>query len=111
MDVNQFLLTLLKELAKLNFVKKVDLETEVCILKGKAILELDHFLQIYYNAETGTTAISLVKNEMRIWGIDFDNIRGWHVHPFGESDIHKSVDHQNVNEIVNELKKIWLKIS
>ncbi len=37
MDVNQFLLSLLEGLSKLDFVEKVDIQTEVFVLKGRAI--------------------------------------------------------------------------
>ncbi len=36
MDINQFLLSLLSALSTLEFVEKVDLQTEVFILKGRA---------------------------------------------------------------------------
>ena len=55
MDINQFLLSLLSALSTLEFVEKVDLQTEVFILKGRAILNKNRFLQVYFNELTGTT--------------------------------------------------------
>ena len=81
MDINQFLLSLLSALSTLEFVEKVDLQTEVFILKGRAILKKNRFLQVYFNELTGTTAFALIEREKRIWGIDFDKMRGWHLHP------------------------------
>ena len=43
MDINQFLLSLLSALSTLEFVEKVDLQTEVFILKGRAILKKNAF--------------------------------------------------------------------
>lgn len=77
MDINQFLLSLLRLLTTLEFVEKVDFQTEVFILKGRAILKKNRFLQVYFNELTGTTAFALIEQEKRIWGIDFDNMRGW----------------------------------
>ncbi len=76
MDISQFLLLLLKSLSKLDFVEKVDIQTEVFVLKGRAILKKNRFLQIYFNKLTGTTAFALSEKDKRIWGIDYDNMTG-----------------------------------
>lgn len=68
MDVNTFLLSLLHELSSLEFVEKVDLHTEVFILKGRAILKKNRFLQIYFNEHTDTFCSGA-------FGIDY---RSWH---------------------------------
>lgn len=47
MDISQFLLLLLEGLSKLQFVEKVDIQTEVFVLKGLAILKNNRFLQRY----------------------------------------------------------------
>ncbi len=76
MDVNQFFLSLLEGLSKLDFVEKVDIQTEVFVLKGRAILKKNRFLQLYFNELTGTTAFALIEKDRRVWGIDYDNMRG-----------------------------------
>jgi hypothetical protein len=76
MDINQFLTSLLHLLSTLDFVEKVDIHTEAFILKGRAILKKGRFLQIYFNEQTETTAFALIEEGKRIWGIDFDNMRG-----------------------------------
>lgn len=77
MDLSQFLLILLRSLSEIDFVEKVDIQTEVFILKGRAILKKNCFLQIYFNGITGTIAFALIENDRRIWGIDYDNTRSW----------------------------------
>lgn len=62
MDINQFLLSLLEGLARLDFVESVEIHTEVFILKGRAILRKNRFMQIYFNELTGTTAFALIEN-------------------------------------------------
>jgi hypothetical protein len=57
-DVGQFLLLLLEGLSKLDFVEKIDVQTEVFVLNGRAILKKNRFLQIYFNELTGTTAFA-----------------------------------------------------
>jgi len=51
-DISQFLPLLLKGLSELDFVEKVDIQTEVFVLKGRAILKENRFLQIYFNELT-----------------------------------------------------------
>ena len=107
MDVNQFLLLLLEGLSKLDFVEKVDIQTEVFILKGRAILKKNRFLQIYFNELTGTTAVALIEKDRRVWGIDYDNMRGWHLHPLENPDTHYSIDKKTIEEIIKTLSDAW----
>jgi hypothetical protein len=110
MDVSQFLLSLLNSLSGLEFVEKVDFTTEVFILKGRACLKAKRYLQVYFNEHTGTTAFALIEKGKRIWGIDFDNMRGWHLHPFGESESHRTIREKDVQDIVKELSEVWEKL-
>lgn len=103
MDVSQFLLSLLHSLSKLDFVKNVDLRTEAFLLKGRVTLEKDRFLQIYFNEETGTTAFALIEENKRIWGIDYDNIKGWHLHPIENPESHIDISEISVEEIIKAL--------
>ena len=72
MDINQFLLFLLSSLSTVEFVEKVDFQTEVFVLKGRVILKKNRFLQVYFNELTGTTAFALIEQEKRICGIIVD---------------------------------------
>ena len=107
MDVTQFLQQLLEALSSLPFVREVDLKTEVFILKGRVFLENNCFLQVYFNARTGTIAFALIKGEKRLWGIDFDSLRAWHVHPMENPDAHLNTEPKNVKEIISEFSKVW----
>ena len=66
----RFLTSLLHALSKVDFVEKVDLRSEVFILKGRAVLRNNRFLQIYFNELTGTTSVALIEEDNRRWGID-----------------------------------------
>ena len=110
MDISQFLLSLLHSLSTLEFVEKVDLQTEVFIVRGRVILKKNRFLQVYFNELTGTIAFALIEREERIWGIDFDNLRGWYLHPLGNSEGHRNITPQNIEEIVKALAEVWLSI-
>ena len=107
MDINQFLLFLLSSLSTVEFVEKVDFQTEVFVLKGRVILKKNRFLQVYFNELTGTTAFALIEQEKRIWGIDCDNMRGWHLHPLDNSEGHRNIAPMDIGEIVRALTDVW----
>jgi len=109
-DISQFLILLLDGLSGLDFVEKVDLQTEVFIVKGRVILKNHRFLQVYFNELTGTTAFALVENDMRIWGVDYDNLRGWHVHPLEHPETHNQTKSKIVQEIIDELSQVWSRL-
>jgi hypothetical protein len=107
MDISQFLSSLLKSLSSLDFVEKTDIQTEAFVLKGRVILKKNRFLQIYFNELTGTTAFALIERNRRVWGIDFDNIRGWHLHSLENPETHYGIDEKTVEEIVESFSKVW----
>lgn len=110
MDINQFLLSLLRALSNFDFVEKVDFQTEVFILKGHVILKKNRFLQVYFNEFTGTIAFALIEGNKRIWGIDFDNMRGWHLHPLENPEGHSNINSMTVEEIIKALAEAWSSI-
>lgn len=112
MDVSSFQSGLLHELSLLDFVEKIDINFEIFILKGRIYCKRDStFIEVYFNEQTGTQAFALISKEKRVWGIDFDNIRGWHEHPVGNPEDHKSESAKEVNEIIKKLNEIYLLIN
>lgn len=107
MDVNRFLNQVLEALSKLDFVENVDFKTDVFVLRGKVFLDKEQFLQIYVNDRTGTIAFALVEKDKRIWGIDFDSLRGWHLHPMDNPDGHVIIKPQSIEEIVAVFADAW----
>jgi len=110
MDINQFLLSILHSLSTIDFVEEVDFHTEVFILKGRAVLKKGRFLQVYFNEQTGTTAFALIEEEKRIWGIDFDNLRGWHLHSLENPDSHQNMEAKAIEEIATMISEVWIKL-
>ena len=109
MDISRFLNDLLHELSQLDFIDNIDINFEIVILKGRIYCKRDStFIEVYFNEQTGTEAFALNSNGKRIWGIDFDNIRGWHEHPEGNPDDHKLVSAKDVAEIIKRLAEIYL---
>jgi hypothetical protein len=107
MDVDTFLSSLLDALSDRSFVESVDLRTEAVVVKGRVVLENERFLQVYFNEQTGTTAFALIEDEQRIWGADYDSLRGWHVHPPDHPDEHQDVDPMTPDEVVEALEEAW----
>ena len=109
MDVSNFTSDLLSELARLDFVERVELETEAIIVRGRAYLQEDMFIEIYFNERTNTTAFALIKEQDRIWGIDRDAIRGWHEHPFKNPNSHVEIKPVSIAEIISKLRGVYQK--
>jgi len=66
----------------------------------KVLLAKNRFLHIYFNERTGTTAFALVEKERRIWGIYYDNLRGWHEHTIENPESHQSIQLADVQETI-----------
>ncbi len=107
MDLKTFLEELFSALANTDFVEDIDIKSEGIILSGRVSLQKNIFLNIYYNQLTGTIAFALIKKAERIWGIDKDNLRGWHLHPLGNASAHEPVEPLSIREIVKQIKEIW----
>jgi hypothetical protein len=106
MNVKAFCSELLSALAKADFVERVALQVEGFVVSGRAFLPEGIFLEIYFNEVTQTTAFALIKERARVWGIDRDNIRGWHRHPVREPDSHVEIQPISVSDIVEELGEV-----
>ncbi len=108
MDINTFSNKLLHELSHLYFFDKVDFHLEIITIKGRVFLKEEaYFFEIYYNSKKETTAFALIKNDKRIWGIDYDNIRGWYEHPLDNPITHKQIHSMSIPEVLKEFEKVY----
>lgn len=105
MDTRQFAADLLQSLADIALFDQVALQSEGPIVNGRAFRKgsASQFLRFYYNSQTGTMAFALIENEQRVWGIDFDNRRGWHLHPMEDPATHEAIPPMPVREIIMTL--------
>jgi len=87
MDVKRFADEFLIALAEARLFERVSLQTEGPIASGRAYIKGsgDRFLRVYFNETTGTIAFALISGQQRIWGVDYDGRRGWHL-PMDVSD-------------------------
>ncbi len=109
MNTRTFVDDLLRALADVGLFDAVSVQNEGPIVDGYAYLKDAEacFLRFYFNESTGTTAFALIENGGRIWGIDFDNRRGWHYHPMNDVHRHESIAPLSVGEIIEQLGRDW----
>jgi len=109
MDVRSFAVALLRALADTGLFQRVALRTEGPIADGQAHVREELFLRFYFNEHTGTIAFALIEKRQRIWGIDYDNRRGWHLHPADNPTDHIEIGPLSVSDIVARLQDVLLK--
>ncbi len=109
MDVRSFSSELLRALADTGLFERVALRIEGPIADGQAYVQEGLFLRFYFNEVTGTVAFALIEENQRIWGVDSDNRRGWHVHPADNPAAHIQVNPMSVSEIIACLQDVLLR--
>jgi hypothetical protein len=73
--------------SKFSFVQEIEIQLlDEPVVKIKAFIDANTFINIFYNAETLKYSFALVRNNKRIFGAD--NTRNWHIHPFENPDSH-----------------------
>lgn len=71
----------------------------------KARLRLNgRFIDVFYNAKTGTCAFALIEKGRRIFGAD--NTGGWHIHPKEAPDSHKASEQVKFKQFLKEALKV-----
>lgn len=106
MDVRAFTNELLPALTDTGLFERVALQAEGPIANGYAYVSEDLFLRFYFNEVTGTIAFALIEKQQRIWGVDYDNRRGWHLHPTDNPTDHIGISPLSVSEIVARKRSI-----
>ncbi|MEA3459947.1 MAG: hypothetical protein U9R11_04645 [Chloroflexota bacterium] len=76
------------------------------MVKGGAYITAEMFLEFYFSEKTETMAFALIRDRDRVWGIDRDNIRGWHLHPLENPVEHVEIEKLSVSEIVERLRAV-----
>jgi hypothetical protein len=51
--------------------------------------------------------VAWIEAEPRRWGIDRDNLRGWHRHPLENPEDHQAIPAMSIHEIIKELGEVW----
>jgi hypothetical protein len=107
MELKEVLAGLVSSLTHLDFVVSMDIATEAFTLKGRVYLQTSGFVEVYFNQRTQTLAVAWIAEEQRKWGIDRDNLRGWHRHPLENPDNHEAIGAMSIQDIIRELDEVW----
>ena len=62
------------------------------------------FLDVFYAANTGKISFAIIQNNQRVLG--FDNLNGWHVHPFEDPNQHVPIPEPSLDHIIKECSNI-----
>ncbi len=100
MDVATFVDQTLNGLAAIPRIVDSMVATEGPIVDGYGIVSDSLYLHFYFNEQTGTTAFALIHANHRVWGIDYDQRRGWHLHPLGATHSHEPICPKTTGEII-----------
>ena len=110
MELKTFLTELVSGLTLLDFVASIDIRTEAFTLKGRIHFKERGFLEVYFNEQTQTVAVAWIEGERRRWGIDRDNLRGWHRHPLENPEDHQAIPAKSIQDIIKELGEVWRQV-
>ena len=100
MDVASFIEETLLGLAGIPQIVDSMVNVEGPVADGFGFVDDALYLHFYFNERTGTTAFALIQSDERVWGIDCDNRRGWHLHPVGAAQRHEPSDPKTIGEIM-----------
>ncbi len=118
MDINTFVANLWHALADKESIAQVEVHTEGPVANGHIYVQFDSpndldntsdadgFVRFYFNQHTQTIAFALIKDKQRLWGIDRDNLRGWHMHPVDDPASHIEITPLSVSDIVAQLCEV-----
>ncbi len=108
MDVKSFVDSLLPALSTIGSIENISLHTEGPVANGRAYLygDSERFVRFFFNQMTGTIAFALIVGQQRVWGIDYDNRRGWHLHPVENPKAHLPIDPLSIPAIVAMLQDV-----
>jgi hypothetical protein len=109
MDVKAFADELLPALARAGLFEQVSLRAEGPVADGHARVSEALFLRFYFNQVSSTLAFALIEGRQRVWGIDHDHRRGWHLHPADNPTDHIEIEPLSVSDVVARLQDVLLK--
>lgn len=85
-----------------NFIQGIEIQLlDEPVVKIKAVINDDAFINIFYNAKTSKYSFTLIKNNNRIYGAD--NAKKWHIHPFDDPDSHVASNNISLGEFLEGL--------
>jgi hypothetical protein len=103
----EFLYEVMEFLSSMDYVILIEeLQNDPTRLKIKVNLKNDYILEIRNNQQSSTLSFCLLKNQERLWGLDYDFIRDWHIHPIDNPNKHIKISPKTIKEILNILNLV-----
>lgn len=106
MTTSEFKQKVSSEIKSLPYIEKIEIIESNGIVSGKVTLKINCFIRIFYNQKTIKISFSIILKGERIWAIDRDNRKGWHLHPFKNVKKHEPLNNPEIKEIIAEIKKV-----
>lgn len=72
-------------------------------LKIRLEITLKDYVDVVYNADTGSTSYAYISNEKRLFGANTARI-GWHIHPFENEMLHKLTKSVSLEKFLRDLE-------
>ncbi len=108
-NIHEFVREVINTCAFSSFVKEIEILTfDMPVIKLRAYIDKNIFIEVFYNSETGKTSFALIKNGSRVYGVD--NTKGWHMHPFKNPEEHEfcnPVSFKEFHNTIEETIKQW----
>lgn len=84
------------------WIKRADPKKAGKVTRIRLWLNAD-FVDVYHNAQTGSTSYAYIEGGQRLFGAN--NMRiGWHLHPFGQPDLHQLSSPISILEFLQRLE-------
>lgn len=98
----RFIADLLSVVNSFPWIKRADPQITGKVAKMRLWLNSE-FIDVYYNAQTGSTSYAYIQGDQRLFGANNMKI-GWHLHPFGQQDIHRPILPISIGEFLRLLE-------
>ncbi len=82
----------------------VYLEELAFYIKARIVLNKVSFIEVRFNAHNNKRSYALVRHGKRIAG--FDNLGGWHIHPFGKPDAHRRTKEHSLEDAFEYFSRV-----
>ena len=105
--MTSFVETILGESEESGIITHTEVNVEGPITKIRLTIDEKTFIQIFSNNTTKTLAYTLIRESKRIYGIDRDNIRDWHEHPFEDPTTHRKCDKVTFKHFLEKVKELF----
>ena len=105
--MTSFVEAILGESEESGIITHTEVNVEGPITKIRLTIDEKTFIQIFSNNTTKTLAYTLIRESKRIYGIDRDNIRDWHEHPFEDPTTHRKCDKVTFKHFLEKVKELF----